>query len=343
MERKRRRTVSEKDEFDLIAALRHVLPREPSWVRIGRGADDTAVLDLGGRDWLVWTCDTLVEGVHFRRPWLSARQLGRRAASVNLSDVAAMGARPLAALASLHLPSTLQDSVYRQLMHGLGEQLGAFGASVVGGNLSRGSVLSIDVSLLGRAHGKRVGRRHGARPGDRLLVTGFPGEAAAGLHGLRRRDPAAPRSLRLRRRWIAPTPRVEAGEFLLRGGITAMIDISDGLLADLEHLCRASGVGVELQCEHLPLSATLQRYARRVGRDPQAWLLGGGEDYELLCTAPPHRIPLLQKRLHDALQLPLTDIGEILPASRGRWLRSGGRRRRLAATGHRHFGGRNRR
>jgi thiamine-monophosphate kinase len=338
MERKRRRPVAQHDEFALIASLRHVLPSEPSWVRIGRGADDTAVLDLGGRDWFVWTCDTLVENVHFRQRWLSARELGRRAASVNLSDVAAMGARPLAALASLHLPPSLERSAYQQIMRGLGEQLAAHGASLVGGNLSRAAALSIDVSLLGRTRGHRVAARGGARPGDRVLVTGFPGEAAAGLHGLRRRGADAPRSPLLRRRWVAPTPRVQAGQLLLQGGATSMIDISDGLLADLGHLCTVSGVGVEVDRDRLPLSAALRRYAYRVRRDPVDWLLHGGEDYELLCTLPRRRVAVLQKRLQEVLGLSLTEIGTILPARHGRWLRSGSQRRRLAAGGHRHFG-----
>lgn len=330
--------VDDINEFQLIAALQTVLPREPAWVKVGRGQDDAAVLDLGGDDWLVWTCDTLVEGVHFRRHWLSARQLGRRAASVNLSDVASMGAQPLAALASLHLPARYRQSDYKQLMRGLGEALAVHGCSLVGGNLSRGPRLSIDVSLIGRARGRQVARRQGAQVGDRVLVTGAPGEAAAGLHALQRRKPVAPRPTRLLRHWIAPTARVTAGQWLLRGGATAMIDLSDGLQADLEHLCDASRVGVELDVASLPVSPALRRYASQHGVDVHTWILGGGEDYELLCTAPPKVATALKSRLQRHLEVPLTDIGRIVPSRSGRWLVDGEQRRRFAPSGHRHFG-----
>jgi thiamine-monophosphate kinase len=335
---KQRARVADIDEFRLIAALQGILPREPSWVKIGRGRDDGAVLDLGGRLWLVWTCDALVEGVHFRQPWLSARQLGRRAASVNLSDVAAMGAQPLAALASLHLPASYPESDYRQLMRGLGEQLAAHGASLVGGNLSRSARLSIDVSLLGQVRAHQVAQRGGAQVGDRVLVTGFPGEAAAGLHALRRQSARGKRPVKLQQRWIAPTPRVEAGQLLLGGGISSMIDISDGLQADLEHLCNASRVGVEIDVQALPVSTALRRYATQQHLDARQWLLGGGEDYELLCTAAPRRAAALRRRLQQVLGVPLTDIGRIVPAGSGRWLRDGDRRQSLQSQGHRHFG-----
>jgi len=337
MERTTPPSIDQRDEFALIAALQGLLPREPGWVEVGRGDDDAAVLDLGGRDWFVWTCDTLVEGVHFRRDWLTARQLGRRAASVNLSDLAAMGAQPVAALVSLHLPASLPQRLYRDLMRGLGEQLHAFGASLVGGNLSRSAVWSIDVSLLGRAAGHRVARRRGARVGDRVLVTGHPGEAAAGLQILRRNRTASGTG-KLLKRWIAPTPRVEAGKLLLQGGVTAMIDISDGLLADLAHLCDASDVGVRLDRRALPVSPALRRHASQRRRPPWHWILQGGEDYELLCTAPPRRASALQTRLRDTLGLPLTDVGAIVPRRDGLLLEDGDATRRFSRRGHRHFG-----
>ena len=337
-QRKPTARVGDTNEFQLIAALQGILPREPHWVKVGRGQDDAAVLDLGGHDWLVWTCDALVEGVHFRRQWLSARQLGRRAASVNLSDVASMGAQPVAALASLHLPAAYPASDYKQLMRGLGECLAAHGASLVGGNLSRSSRLSIDVSLIGKARGKQIAQRSGAAAGDRVLVTGAPGEAAAGLHALRRRTPERPQPAKLQQRWISPTARVAAGQLLLRGGITAMIDISDGLQADLAHLCTASRVGVEIDLACLPASRTLRRYAALHRLNVHKWILAGGEDYELLCTAPPRQATALRLRLQRQLGVPLTDIGRIVASRSGRWLLDGKKRLPLAATGHQHFG-----
>ena len=335
------KTIAHTNEFALIAALRDVLPLEPDWVKVGRGQDDCAVLDLGGRNRLVWTCDAQVEGVHFRRDWLNARQLGRRAASVNLSDIAAMGAQPVAALASLQLPTNLPERDYKNLMRGIGEQLAKHGASLVGGNLTRGPRLTVDLSLLGRAAGHDVAGRGGARVGDRILVSGFPGEAAAGLdwlsHQSRRKD-RAPQPVKLRRRWTAPTPRVAAGQLLLRGGVTSMIDISDGLQADLGHLCDTSHVDAEIYKDQLPVSTALRRYATTRNKPAWQWVLGGGEDYELLCTAPARCAHQLQAQAHTELDLVLTDIGHILEHGQGRWLRDDTHRQRLSDRGHRHFG-----
>ncbi len=337
MQRRRtRRSVAGAGERALIARLGVLLPKEPRWVAIGRGEDDCAALDLGGSDWTLVTCDAQVEGTHFERAWIDARTLGRRAAAVNLSDIAAMGGEPRAAVVSLLLRRALDTMWYEGIMRGLGEHFAEQGTALVGGNLARASRhIVVDVTLLGRVRPDRCVRRRGAQPGDRVLVTGHPGESAAGLARLRRGGTTRDR---LRRRFLDPQPRVAAGQLLAAGGVTAMIDLSDGISRDVGHLCRASDVGVRIDVERLPVTPLLRRAAEALGKSAFDFVLHGGEDYELLCTAPPRRVPALQRRLRERARLPLTEIGEIRPASEGRSLHSGERRRPLEARGFEHFG-----
>ena len=307
------KTISELGEDSLIDRLGDLLPAEPRWVRIGRGVDDCAALDLGSRYWTLVTCDAQVEGTHFRRDWIDAQTLGRRAAAVNLSDIAAMGGEPRAAVVSLHLPRSLDVTYYDALMRGLGARLAEFGAALVGGNLARAPrSISIDVTLVGHVRAERCVRRNGARVGDRILVTGDPGESAAGLARLRRGWRTGGR---LRTRFLDPEPRVAAGRLLAAGGVTAMIDTSDGIAADLARLCAASAVGALVDRARLPLSSALRRASTQLGKRAWEFALHGGEDYELLCTAPPSRVSRLQQRLLAAANLRLTDIGEIGRAS----------------------------
>jgi thiamine-monophosphate kinase len=324
-------------EKALIRRLEALLPVEPGWVRVGRGLDDVAVLESPGR-WLLLTCDAQIEGQHFRRDWITPRALGRRAASVNLSDIAAMGGQPVAAVASLQLPGTLPVRFYDELMRGLGEELDRHGAALVGGNLARARNLSIDVTLLGTMTGRRVVRRAGARPGDRVLVTGAPGEAAAGLAIRRAGKPGGRGETALVRRFLQPTARLREGQRLAAAGATSMIDLSDGLTRDLLRVCDASRVGVEIDVAALPASGALRRAALRLGMDVEDWILAGGESYELLCTAPPRLVATLQRRVSQ-LGVPLTDIGAIRPSRHGRWLRRGEQRVPLRAGGFDHFGG----
>lgn len=337
-------------EWRLLARLPRLLPREPAWVAAGRGDDDAAALDLGASELVLVTCDVQLEGCHFRRDWITPRQIGRRAAAVNLSDIAAMGGSPRAAVASLLLPSSLPVAAFDAILRGLGERLAEHGAALVGGNLARSRrLVAVDVTLLGTVSPGALVRRSGARPGDRILVTGWPGESAAGRALLRRRSPAtgalglpASHVRRLVDRHRDPTPRVREGRLLAAGGATAMIDVSDGLSADLAHLAVASRVGVEIDADRLPLSPALQRAAAALRIPAWRWALHGGEDYELVCTAPPGCVAALRDAVGAATGVPLTEIGVVLRASHGAWLQRGGRRVPLAPRGYDHFGKRRR-
>jgi thiamine-monophosphate kinase len=213
--------------------------------------------------------------------------------------------------------------------------MGEFGAVVVGGNLARSSrKIIIDVSLLGAAPRGQVIRRQGARPGDRLVVTGWPGENAAGLALL---QAGASRRGLLPRLFLDPEPRVLEGELLAAAGATAMIDVSDGLVTDLLHLCDASGVDVEIHAESLPVSSRLLRASQRLHAAPQAWVLQGGEAYELLCALPAERWKKQAPQLRERLAVPLHEIGVFRPPGSGRWLVDGDQRIPLVAEGFQHF------
>lgn len=334
--------IRELGEFALIERLRTLLGLEPDpRVLLGIG-DDTAALRPHEGKILLLTCDTQVEGTHFRRDRMSAYELGRRAAAVNLSDIASMGGTPTFALASLCLPPDFPLSDFEDLVRGVRDQLGAFSAKVIGGNLASSAAgMVLDITLLGEADPDQLLTRSGARPGDRICVTGSLGSAAAGLLVLERMAEAAetsfPGLVRVHRQ---PSPRVQAGQEIARSGIaTAMIDISDGLAADLSHLCNASRVGAIVHRERIPVSREVLVAAERLGENPEALALSGGEDYELLFTVKTGpEIDETLDRMASVCGLALTIIGEILPKREGIWLADGdGRKTPLTPRGWNHF------
>ncbi len=244
---------------------------------VGPG-DDAAVFGPGPHPFAV-TTDALVEGVHFRSTWLSPSELGRRAVEVNLSDLAAMAAQPRFLLTAINAPETTSSEWLDALLGGCVDAGEAAGATLIGGNLARAEELSITVTAIGEIPGRRL-ERTGARPGDDLLVTGTLGDAAAAVASWT--DGRQPGD-ELRSRWVHPRARVRAGLALAEAGAHAAIDLSDGLLADLRHLCEASGVGAEIERERLPRTTTVAA----LDRDGADFAATGGEDYELLIACPP--------------------------------------------------------
>jgi thiamine-monophosphate kinase len=281
-------------EFGLISRLTDALETRPD-VALGVG-DDAALLDPGPDMLVVATVDALVAGRHFLMAVSSPEEIGRKALAVNLSDLAAMGAEPCWALVSLLLPASLEVSVLDGVYAGLRREAREYGVAVVGGNVAAtDGPLTLDVVALGRCPRGAQVTRAGGRPGDLLLVTGSLGAAVAGL--LLARDPqravGVARSMRQQARsaMVLPTPQVAAGRALAAGRlVTAMLDISDGLAADLGHLCERSGVGAELDASMIPVHPAATAIAPRYGRDPLEVALYGGDDYELVCAlAPEHR------------------------------------------------------
>lgn len=298
-------------EFAYIAWLRQRIPADAR-VLLGPG-DDTAVLRPGTRPQLV-TTDMLLEGSCFLLEGPGSAtppQIGRKAMAVNLSDIAAMAGVPTAAVVSLGLPRKRGRALGEELFLGLREVADAFGVAIVGGDTnSWDGPLVVSVTLLGEATERGPVTRRGARPGDWLLVTGAFGGSILGKH-------------------LNFTPRVrEAQRLHERADLHAMIDISDGLAADVHHLCEESGCGAVLRAESIPLTAEASRITD--GRTPLEHALGDGEDFELaLAVSPDDARTLLA---HSGVAL--THIGEFVEA--GLWLEEGGVRRALEPKGYVH-------
>ncbi len=315
------------DEFELIDRWLRELPTAGSGVRLGPG-DDAAVLAPSRGAHLVVTTDTVVDGVHFLRERFPPSAVGHKALAVNLSDLAAMGARPRWVTVALALSvETARWRWLKEVARGFGRLARAHGVVVVGGNVTKAPVFSVTVTALGE--GRDLLRRDGARPGDRIVVTGTLGDAALGLERLRRRSGVPRRLDRLESRQARPTPRVAMGRAAV-GVASAAIDVSDGFVADLTHLLRASGVGATVYCERLPLSRAYRR--ARTDRLPA---LTGGEDYELCLTVPPAALPLLERRAR-AAGTPLTEVGVVEEREGIRLLDARGRPIELGRAGWRH-------
>jgi thiamine-monophosphate kinase len=293
-------------EFGFIGRLsRLVTSRDDVEVGIG---DDCAVVRVGGRR-LLLTTDALVEGVHFRRSWDRPAGLGRRAFAVNASDVAAMGGRPRYALLSLAAPKTASSNDLTAMARGFVNAASADGCILVGGNLAAASQWVVSVTLVGEPCGEPL-LRSGARVGDLVYVSGTLGGAAYAreiLLGRRAGDQAA--TLPFRR----PTARLRLGAALARGrAASAAIDVSDGLLQDLQHVCEASGVGAIVDASRLPCARSLRRLTPRKRLEHA---LAGGEDYELVFTVPRAEAARLRRVCAGT---PIACIGAIVPGSKVR-------------------------
>lgn len=281
-------------EFDLVRRLR---------VRLGDAArglgDDAAVMDVPAGTRLVASTDTSVEGVHFRLDWLFWPEVGYRAATAALSDLAAMAASPLGMLVAATIPSTLAERI-EELADGLGDAARLGGCPIVGGDLTRAERASLTITVLGSAAAP-VGRG-GARPGDALYVTGRLGGPGAAIASLAAgRSPLPVHRTRLAR----PAARLAEARWLAAHGASAMIDLSDGLSSDVRHLAAASAVGLRVDLDALPVveGATVSEAA------------ASGEEYELLLAAPDELDSAAFRVLHG---LALTRIGEVVSAGTAR-------------------------
>ena len=304
------------------AWLTRVLPGLPSDARVVVGPGDDAAVLRPSRHPQVVTVDALVEGVHFRPGWASARRLGQRAFRVSVSDLAAMGALPRAVVLAVEAPARCTERDLTAFVRGVAVEAQSCGSVLVGGNLSAGPKFAASLTIMGEARGK-VARRTGARSGDAIFVTGRVGGSAADVRALR-----AGRNIR----WPLPPLRVAAGTALARVA-SAMIDLSDGLVQDLEHVCRASGVGARIDVESVPMAQRI--HALPAGRARRLALYGGG-DYELLVTVPRRRHAALA-RMTARLGCPLTRIGEIVKGDDVSLRMPSGELRPVERAGYDHF------
>lgn len=291
--------ISAVGEFALIERIRSMLPR-PHDTLFGIGDDCAALRPAAGTD-LLLTTDLLVDGVDFTPQTITPFQLGRKAMGVNLSDIAAMGGLPRAALVTLAIPPDEEIEFVDELYRGLREEGARFGVEIIGGDLSASSTLMISVTLVGEVEAGKAVTRSGAKPGEWIWITGRLGAAAAGLTALRagcrlRNDQVeipfeVSGSLREAigqaiERHLCPIPRIREGRALAQAGAaSAMIDLSDGLASDLAHLCRESGVSARIREDQIPVDQAASAIAQHFGQEPFAMALQGGEDFELLFTS----------------------------------------------------------
>ena len=341
-------TLAEIGEFGLIDRIDRLLREDGmsgQGVTVGIGDDTAAFRPRPGVEILV-TCDCMVEGRHFLPEHISPMALGRRAMAMNISDIGAMGGRPLYALVSLGLRSEMRVADVEAMYRGFLQELNPFGAAVIGGNLTKAADASfIDVTLIGEVEAGGAVRRSTARPGDAVLVTGYPGQAAAGLQLLlMAASPGEILDHPLVRAYSEPGHRAREGRAVGESRCaTAMIDTSDGFLGDLGHICEESGVGVDLIRDQLPVSADLVRGASQLSRDPHELFLGDSDDYELIITCPSDGADRIRSAIAAVSDVPVTEVGRVTD-ERGaiHLILHGGKKRRLAAAGWDHFGGKGR-
>lgn len=298
--------------------------------------DDCAVLPKDAETDLVITADMLVEDIDFRLDWTNGKFLGQKALAVSLSDIAAMGAEPKWAMLSLAVPPYLWESPFLdEFYEGWHLEAAKFQVELIGGDISKiDSKLVIDSIVSGEVPTRCAVLRSGAKVGDGIYVTGELGGAAAGLSlledGLRYPSKNGPRFDSLLLRQLLPSPHVKTGIVLRNSyGITAMIDLSDGLLSDLAHICEASGIGAMLDAEKIPI----HRKLRRIFSDPNEQMemaINGGEDFELLFTVD-------EKNTSSEKLASFCRIGEITANVDVVELIVDGERRELEPKGYRHF------
>ncbi|WP_425309428.1 thiamine-phosphate kinase [Ammonicoccus fulvus] len=277
-------TLGEVGEFGLIRSITGDLAADPR-VLVGPG-DDGAVVRIEGD--LVISTDTVVSGVHFRPDWSLPHEVGQRAVAAAVADLIAMGSRPVALVVAFTAPADLAASWAKQCTQGMKVEAAKSGIALVGGDVTSGPVVVITVTVFGDLAGRSPILRSGARPGDEVALRGRIGWSAAGLRVLSRgfRSPRV-----LVDAYKVPEVVYSAGEEARTAGATSMIDVSDGLLADLGHVATASGVRVDLRRDAFTVPEPINAVAAATGADPWTFLLTGGEDHALAATFPPGSVP----------------------------------------------------
>ncbi len=308
--------VSELGEFGLIELLADIIdrtrnPQDVSWQQLLIGIGDDAAAWKCENPIQLATTDSLIQDTHFYLDITTWEELGWKAIAVNLSDIAAMGGIPKYALISLALPGELETDCIEKLYKGMTQIANQFGVAIVGGNIAAASKTMISVTVLGNLESNSTLTRSSAVPGNQIAVTGYLGLSAAGLRMLKQHLKFDVETTQLlREAHLTPMPRIDEGQILLHRGVKAAIDISDGLLADLTHICQASKVSALIRQNELPIHPALKKNFKS---DYLQLALSGGEDYELLFTASNQII----NRLKKVMPCPITVIGEITQGKPG--------------------------
>ena len=311
--------VSEIGEFGLIARLAKMAKQnedkhQAAWNQLIIGIGDDAAAYFGNNEIQLATVDSLVQDVHFSFSYMSWQELGWKSLAVNLSDIAAMGGLPRYALVSLGLPGKTRVEDVIDLYRGMFEIADKFGVAIVGGDTVSSPVVFISVTVIGSAGAKnqKMLQRSAAKVGDKIAVTNYLGASAAGLEMMRKNLKFKPKLAKeLRKAHLMPNPRVAEGQLLIEKGVKCGMDISDGLVGDLAHICQESKVSAQINVDLVPISpAVITCFGERA----LELALNGGEDYELLFTAS----PLVMNKVKKASQCPVTVIGEITAENTGK-------------------------
>jgi thiamine-monophosphate kinase len=308
--------VAELGEFGLIDLLAKMIKN----AGVDRLGDDRPIIGIGD-DAAAWrgddsiqlaTVDTVVQDVHFSLKTTTWQELGWKSLAINLSDIAAMGGTPKYTLVALALPVETAVKDVTKIYEGMIDAARQYGLAIVGGNISRAREISITITILGSSPENKILRRDTAVPGDIIAVTGNLGSAIAGQEMLVKKLKYSPEAMRyLREAFLHPVPRIEEGRLLVKHGIATAIDVSDGLVADLQHICEASRVSSRVDISLLPVHEIVKA---SFGAKSVAMALAGGEDYELLFTGGAGTI----ERVRAEMSYPMTVIGEITAGEPGK-------------------------
>ncbi|MBN1693350.1 MAG: thiamine-phosphate kinase [Dehalococcoidales bacterium] len=328
--------VSRLGEFGLIDLLNKMikdakLNTASSDLILGIG-DDTAAWKGRGQVQLA-TVDTMVQGIHFTLETTTWEELGWKSLAINISDIASMGGIPRYALVALALPYDAETGNITGLYKGMIEIARKYKVAIAGGNISRAPQVSITVTVLGSSPDSKILKRSAAKVGDTVAITGYAGSAAAGMEILEKGLKFHTKTTRhLKNAFLHPVPRVEEGRLLVRHGITTAIDTSDGLLADLRHICEASGVGAKVITDLIPINNMVKTGFKEKALE---LALGGGEDYELLFTGDARKIAGLK----EDIKCPVTVIGDIIKSEPGKieLVDADGKPVKTRRTGWKHF------
>jgi len=335
--------ISEIGEFGLIERISKNTIINPKNIILGIG-DDCAAYYTSPDKIVLATCDMLVENIHFTLSTCSPRQLGRKAMTVNISDIAAMGGIPRHALFSLGTASSTSVEFIDQLADGMKEEAKLFEVNIVGGDTVRSPLgLVINITLIGEVETDLIIRRDTANPGDLIMVTGELGGSAAGLAlllGEGKASLVSPGIFReVKEAHLSPIPEIEEGRIIAQNKLaTAMIDISDGLSSDLTRICEASRVGAKVYASQIPLLPAAESVAKLLKKNPLDFALYGGEDYKLLFTVSPEKVEIARNLLYTELKTKVTEVGVIREEQEGIKLKDlQGKVADLQPKGYNHF------
>ena len=311
--------VSEIGEFGLIERLSKMAQQtadehQDAWKQLVVGIGDDAAAYFSNNEIQLATVDSLVQDVHFSLSYMTWQELGWKSIAANLSDIAAMGGFPRYALVSLGLPGNTEVENVIDIYHGMFDIAGKFGVAIVGGDTVSSPFIFISVTVIGSAgvKNRNILKRSAAQPGDQIAVTNSLGTSAGGLEMLKNNLTFSPKlSKQLRQAHLTPNPRVSEGQLLVEKGVKCGMDISDGFIGDLTHICQESKVGAQINIDLVPVAPAVKKC---FGQRALEMALTGGEDYELLFTAN----PLVMNKVKKAIQCPVTVIGKMMAEKAGK-------------------------